>query len=64
MRRNVKLKTSKAKWMRPELLVLTRSNPEEMVLAVCKGDLTTLSPSKKNAGCKQQGTPCEDILTS
>jgi hypothetical protein len=27
----------KKKWQKPELIVIARSNPEEMVLAWCKG---------------------------
>lgn len=30
------MKTNKTEWIRPELCVLTRSNPEESVLATCK----------------------------
>jgi hypothetical protein len=45
----------KKRWHRPELIVLVRSNPEEMVLINCK---TISYPSAGGGKCKASGTAC------
>lgn len=35
----------KKTWQAPQLIVLVRSEPEEMVLANCKSESVTLSPT-------------------
>ncbi len=41
-----------AEWQRPELTVLVRNNPEEMVLTICKANAAGPEPGtiKQNCG--------------
>lgn len=39
----------KPKWQMPELIVLTRTNPEEALLATCK--YSVIGPGAKNNQC-------------
>jgi hypothetical protein len=56
-------KTEKKQWQKPELIVLTRNNPEERVLAGCKGctDPPTSGPSNGSYNCVDGPMPaCYD----
>ncbi len=55
-----KIKAPKKQWQQPELVVLTRSNPEEMVLAACKGDsIPHVSAQNTNSTqCYVNTAPC------
>jgi len=59
------MKINKMQWSKPELLVLTRSNPEETVLATCKylGAGVT-GPTNKTCGYNQGGKTCDDSSIS
>ncbi len=48
--------SKKKKWPKPELVILTRSNPEETVLTACKvtGNPLTAGPSKGSYQCLTQ----------
>lgn len=54
------------KWVEPQLLILTRNNPEEVVLNCCKnikGRPNT--PNTKNWGCyRKPNTSCIECQTS
>jgi hypothetical protein len=41
----------KKPWITPELIVLTRTNPEEQVLYSCKGGYITHDANANNNGC-------------
>ncbi len=45
---------ARKKWTPPELLVLVRNQPEEMVLGSCKNELIT-GPSGSAGGCNITG---------
>jgi len=45
------MKTNKTQWNKPELLVLTRSNPEESVLIGCKMKGGTGGPQNLKDNC-------------
>lgn len=49
-------KSEKTKWQKPELVVLVRSNPEEMVLTACKVTTNppTSGPSRGSYHCTTQ----------
>jgi hypothetical protein len=49
-------KTGRQQWQKPELVVLTRNNPEENVLLACKvtGRILTSGPSKGSYQCTTQ----------
>ena len=49
-------KTGKKQWQKPELVVLVRNNPEEMVLLACKvtGSYPSPGPSKGSYQCTTQ----------
>jgi len=52
-----KIRTEKKSWSKPELIVLTRSNPEEMVLVNCK--MATGVPDAAHSNrCKANGSAC------
>lgn len=57
----------KKKWDKPELIVLVRGKPEEMVLAQCKGG-AFVGPSmiRSGLGCRTVGVVCNlcDAVTS
>jgi len=42
-------------WKKPELVVLTRTKPEEAVLTVCKGGGSIVSPAENFNGCGLAG---------
>jgi len=44
-------KKKKEKWGKPKLIILTRGNPEERVLAACKSDTQDGSPASSNNSC-------------
>lgn len=54
---------NKKKWQTPELIVLSRSQPEEAVLTNCKSDTTGSVVRETNfTGCnsnKASGQPCQ-----
>jgi hypothetical protein len=50
--------SEKRSWQRPELVVLTRSRPEETVLAACKGALTQGPATVHGNSCSIKGAPC------
>lgn len=57
----------KKKWVSPELQVLTRSKPEEVVLAGCKTSLDPhpIGPNLNFGNCTYScGSPCSDIYSS
>jgi hypothetical protein len=56
----------KRKWTRPQLLVLTRGKPEEMVLAGCKLVDSGADPDADNLGCLMLGCAieCADLTGS
>ena len=39
-------------WITPELIVLTRSNPEEAVLGFCKKDDNIMGPTFEVSACR------------
>jgi hypothetical protein len=52
-------------WSEPELVILTRSRPEETVLTVCKGDGNIFSSASAYDGCWLNSTePCDEITPS
>lgn len=55
--------TAKAKtgWYPPELIVVTRGQPEESVLAACKGSLVFDGPRAAFEACLYFGSPCSSI---
>ncbi len=55
--------SNKKKWSKPKLIVLARTNPEEMVLEACKSDTTAnLKIVGKNQKC--QNTSCAVVSPS
>lgn len=63
MNKNIRLE--KKAWQKPELIVLVRSKPEEMVLAVCKTPTGKfLGPNDPSNKCKLRGFSCFVIGTS
>jgi len=62
------MKTNKVQWNKPELLVLTRSNPEEAVLVGCKGAPVNVGgPAGTGNNCKENsgsGLPCNQPAMS
>lgn len=59
--------TEKKEWLKPELVVLTRNNPEESVLAGCKGctNPPTSGPSNGSYNCVTGSMPaCFDCDNS
>ena len=42
---------SKKEWVTPELIVLVRSKPEEMVLAACKKAVASTGPITGKSAC-------------
>jgi len=59
---------SKKGWMEPELIVLVRSKPEEVIFSTCNGSSGTQGLSWRNDGCVGFTTPncsiCEAIAAS
>jgi hypothetical protein len=52
-------------WSMPELVILSRSKPEEMVLVFCKGDGSLTSSAAQNDGCWLNATDsCNEISLS
>ncbi len=54
--------TEKKAWQKPGLIVLARSNPEEMVLAACKTPTQAGSPLRSRKTCSTAG--CQITLGS
>lgn len=47
------------KWTKPELIVLTRSNPEESVLTLCKNTSNPVGANQADKKCNQScGVSC------
>ena len=40
-------------WVKPELIILVRSKPEEAVLAACKGGSFLTDPGSFDGNCKE-----------
>ena len=53
----------KKSWEKPEVLVLTRSKPEEGVLSSCKGAQSP-GPNATQATCIYNGAFCGDCLSN
>jgi hypothetical protein len=54
---------SKKKWEQPELIVLVRSRPEEIVLGTCKiGE--SIGPLHQDAGCTSIEGACLEMVSS
>ena len=56
----------KKKWVRPQLIILTRARSEEAVLAGCKGDID-ISATINHSNCAGQNgcpDPCYDVVTT
>jgi hypothetical protein len=52
-------------WLTPELVILVRSKPEEVILTVCKGDGNIFSSASANDGCWLNSTEsCNEISMS
>lgn len=49
----------KKAWKTPELIILVRSNPEEAVLAACKGSQVSSGPSYTDLQCNMG--PANDL---
>jgi len=55
----------KKKWIKPELVILTKSHPEENVLTNCKMSTSTTSSAGSNAKCRWYCvSDCSSIVTS
>lgn len=52
----MRLLSLKARWSRPELVVLARGRPEESVLDGCKVDGSLTGPYATYHDCRAQGT--------
>jgi hypothetical protein len=63
LRRNGKMAESKKEWVTPELIVLTRSKPEEAVLSGCKS-IPGAGPESSNARCLQSFPSCTTFCVS
>jgi hypothetical protein len=57
-----KILTDKKPWQKPELIVLVRSHPEEVVLAVCKNASAAGPLNKKK--CNRGPSGCMVISNS
>ena len=57
-------KKEKDQWIKPQLVVIGRGQPEESVLAVCKAPSININgPGRPN--CKKSSNePCQDLVTS
>lgn len=53
----MKNENGKKEWSRPELTVLTRNKPEEVVLASCKGE-TGSSLNSEDSSCRYYSGDC------
>lgn len=59
------MRNEKKTWVVPELLVLSRSKPEESVLVACKIIYGAgASPGYSNMGCDQPCTLCDAKASS
>jgi hypothetical protein len=54
----------KKKWQKPELTILVRSMPEELVLLSCKGLGPVYSPADESGVCYQACDTCQDIIST
>jgi hypothetical protein len=53
----------KKQWIKPQLIILGRGTPEEVVLAACKtGAIPVFGPDKTT--CDAAPGPCHDNLSS
>jgi hypothetical protein len=54
-----KTKAEKKQWQKPELIVLSRNKPEEMVLTACKvtADPPAPGPSNGSYQCNSESLP-------
>lgn len=56
------------KWVEPQLLILTRNNPEEVVLNCCKHKGSSNTPYTSNSGCyhhkSKTDSTCVECQTS
>ncbi len=57
------MKTNANQWKKPELLVLTRSNPEEAVLTGCK-NVTINGPKSGQKYCQGPVAQCTNVAGS
>ena len=60
---------SKKKWVKPELIILLRSNPAEAVLGACKGatgwqSVSTLAQACFGYDSNTCGASCSDMSAS
>jgi hypothetical protein len=46
---------TKRAWSRPEMIVLVRSGPEEVLLRLCKSAVTGTGSAAQNAACYEIG---------
>jgi hypothetical protein len=53
-----RIRVEKKQWHRPELIVLTRSKPEEAVLTGCKIELSIAFSNHYHTRCGSQESPC------
>ena len=51
-------KKNKKKWIKAQLVVLTRDMPQERVCDVCKQNTGELGPDRKRDGCWLTGINC------
>jgi hypothetical protein len=51
------IKTQRKQWQKPELVVLTRSKPEEAVLTVCKAGSILGPRTSFTSWCVESGCP-------
>jgi|PlaIllAssembly_1097288.scaffolds.fasta_scaffold2900200_1 hypothetical protein len=50
----------KKSWQKPELISLTRCNPEEAVLDTCKYTMLSGDPGTNCTGCLEVSNVCEE----
>lgn len=60
------MRKKKKKWIIPQLLVLVKGKPDEMVLSACKSGSGSSGPAGSNAECYivSCGTECASLLAS
>ena len=54
------------KWQKPELVVLVRTTPDEVVLTACKGNNVATNPAVNFTLCSLAGcdSPCSALAAS
>ena len=57
---------NKKKWQKPELVIMVRTTPDEVVLTVCKGNNSAQSPAVNFSLCSLAGcdSPCSALAAS